>query len=173
MDNRVNWQLPDSSTPLKDRKVPNTTCQICRQAVLPILILPPTVKLIPAPRPNGHISKEMNPLKEQYAHYDILPMRDFKFASRHHSNCCSGRREISIASPSKRSLRITDTDHFPRHQLIATTQDCSKCCSATGMSVVCTDADCEFSFDLCFECAEFAATRDFEGSQPRTTAGSA
>ena len=42
--------------------------------------------------------------------------------------------------------------HNSSHQLIAVAQDCLKCAKDTSISMRCTEDDCEFSFDLCFEC---------------------
>jgi hypothetical protein len=43
--------------------------------------------------------------------------------------------------------------HNASHQLVAVAQDCLKCAKDTSISMKCTEDDCEFSFDLCFECA--------------------
>jgi hypothetical protein len=44
------------------------------------------------------------------------------------------------------------------HHLVAIPQDCTKCSRDTGIAMVCREEDCEFSFDLCFDCAGAACT---------------
>lgn len=44
------------------------------------------------------------------------------------------------------------------HHLVAIPQDCTKCSRDTGIAMVCLEEDCEFSFDLCFECTGAACT---------------
>lgn len=44
------------------------------------------------------------------------------------------------------------------HHLVAIPQDCTKCSRDTGIAMVCREEDCEFSFDLCFDCAGAAST---------------
>ena len=65
---------------------------------------------------------------------------------------------ISPKHSPKKEIQMMDKVHNDGHQLAAFAQDCTKCLSMTGISVICVDEDCEFSFDLCFECAPDTAT---------------
>lgn len=54
---------------------------------------------------------------------------------------------------SARFSKSKTSHHKASHQLVAIPQDCIKCSRDTSFSMKCTEDDCEFSFDLCFECA--------------------
>lgn len=52
-------------------------------------------------------------------------------------------------------LRLTaEIPHKSHHRLLIVAHDC---CKDKGMKVICAEEDCEFSFDMCFECAAFEA----------------
>ena len=51
-----------------------------------------------------------------------------------------------------RFIKSKTSHHNASHQLVAVAQDCLKCARDTSISMKCTEDDCEFSFDLCFEC---------------------
>lgn len=46
------------------------------------------------------------------------------------------------------------TTHNASHQLFAHHTDCKLCSGEKGIAVECLDDDCEYSFDLCFDCGE-------------------
>ena len=66
-------------------------------------------------------------------------------------------------------LKIMKTDCTACHQLVAYVQGCKNCSSDMGISVVCLDEDCDYSFDLCFECAELAIAKGGRESIPIKT----
>jgi hypothetical protein len=50
-------------------------------------------------------------------------------------------------------LRQTvEVAHQSHHRLLFVSRDC---CKDQGITVTCAEEDCEFSFDMCFECAAF------------------
>jgi hypothetical protein len=51
--------------------------------------------------------------------------------------------------------------HDSRHQLCAHHTDCKSCLSEKGIAVECLDKNCEYSFDLCFDCGEIQNNSPF------------
>ena len=64
---------------------------------------------------------------------------------------------VKIHAPSK-GRQTVGAQCKVHHHLVAIPQDCTKCSRDTGIAMICREEDCEFSFDLCFDCAGAAST---------------
>lgn len=53
------------------------------------------------------------------------------------------------------------TSHDSRHQLFAHHTDCKLCHGEKGIAIECLDKNCEYSFDLCFDCGEIQNNSSF------------
>jgi hypothetical protein len=53
------------------------------------------------------------------------------------------------------------TSHDSRHQLFAHHTDCKLCHGEKGIAIECLDKNCEYSFDLCFDCGEIQNNSPF------------
>ena len=105
-----------------------------------------------------------NDVLEMYAH----KINATVLRCNHHYNDSQAPRDLRRRHHSKRDLRINDNICQPCHQLLAVVKDCNKCATVSGISLVCVEEDCEFSFDLCFGCGEAATSKGCKSSaQPR------
>ena len=102
-----------------------------------------------------------------------MQMDPYKFDAsilrrRHNNTNLLASRDICMRHPMRRVDDITSKICQPCHQLVAVVKGCDQCTAASGISLVCVDDDCEFSFDLCFGCCEGATLKGCKpAAQPR------
>ena len=120
---------------------------------------PPTEQILASMAPHPYANDSSALL------FKPIPRRANVARPQHHELDASTSRLLSPRRNQKKEIQMIDTPHNNGHQLAAFAQDCMNCSSVRGISVVCVDEncvdeDCEFSFDLCFECApDTAAAR--------------
>ena len=78
--------------------------------------------------------------------------KDFLVAANPVEDCPANKVMKDIV---RSKLRLTaEIPHKSHHRLLIVAHDC---CKDRGMTVICAEEDCEFSFDMCFECAAYEA----------------
>ena len=124
----------------------------------PPIPIPVNSSLLIGRRESDTIENEINPHETNSS---ILQRR-------HNNTDLLASRDICRRHPLRKVDDIKNKICQPCHQLVAVVKGCDHCTAASGISLVCVDDDCEFSFDLCFGCGEGATSKGCKSAaQPR------